>query len=160
MSLELVPLSREEAQAFVRRHHRHNPPPVGGKLQIGAALDGRVVGVAMVGRPVSRALDDGWTLEVNRLCTDGTANCCSFLYAAAWRAARALGYRKLITYTLSSEPGTSLRAAGWRVVGEVRNRTWDTPKRPRVDTHPLQTRIRWEPGSREATGKSEDLAHG
>jgi hypothetical protein len=142
--LELVPLDRAEAQAFVREHHRHNAPPVCSKFQVGAARDGQVVGVCVVGRPVARALCDGWTLEVTRVCTDGTKNAPSFLYGAAWRAARALGYRKLITYTLESEPGTSLRAAGWRVVGEVKGRSWHTPSRPRVDKHPLQNKIRWE----------------
>ncbi len=86
----------------------------------------------------------GWTLEVTRCATDGTTNACSALYAAAWRAARALGWRNLITYTLSTESGTSLRAAGWRVVGETPGRSWNVPSRPRVDTHPLQTRLRWE----------------
>lgn len=75
------------------------------------------MGVAIVGRPVSRHLDDGWTLEVNRLCTDGSRNACSALYAAAWRAARAMGYKRLVTYILESENGASLRAAGWKCVG-------------------------------------------
>lgn len=100
--------------------------------------------MVIVGRPIARHLDDGWTLEVLRCCTDGTANACSFLYGAAWRAARTLGYRKLVTYTLTSEPGTSLRAAGWRIVGQVNARSWDTPSRPRVDKHELQERFRWE----------------
>jgi hypothetical protein len=83
-------------------------------------------------------------LEVLRVATDGTANACSMLYGAAWRAARALGWRKLITYTLVSEPGTSLRAAGWRVVGVVRGRSWDCASRPRVDRHPTLDKQRWE----------------
>jgi len=78
------------------------------------------------------------------VATDGTRNACSMLYGAAWRAAKALGYRKLITYTLASEPGTSLRAAGWSVVGEVRGRSWSCASRPRVDKHPLQDKLRWE----------------
>jgi len=97
-----------------------------------------------VGRPVARRSDDGWTLEVTRLCTDGAPNACSFLYAAAWRATRALGYRKLITFTLPSEGGASLRAAGWRLVGSTPGRSWSVPSRPRVDKHPLQTKLRWE----------------
>jgi hypothetical protein len=80
--------------------------------------------------------DDGWTLEVTRLCTDGTANACSFLYGAARRAAFALGYRRLGTYLLASENGASVRAAGWRMVGEVKGRSWSCPSRPREDKHP------------------------
>jgi hypothetical protein len=139
VSLSVVPITQREAMAFVERHHRHHKPPRGSVFQLAASDGGgEVVGVALVGRPVARGLQDGWTLEVNRLCTDGTRNACSMLYAAAWRAARALGYRRLITYILASEPGTSLRAAGWRVVGEVRGRSWSCPSRPRVDTHPLE----------------------
>lgn len=99
--------------------------------------------MAIVGRPVARNLDDGWTLEALRVCTTGESNVCSFLYGACWRATRALGYRKLVTYTLASEPGTSLRAAGWRVVGEVKPQTWDRPNRARDPGDP-QERLRWE----------------
>lgn len=109
--IELVPISLKEANAFVEQHHRHHKPVVGHKFSVAAAKDGKVVGVAIVGRPVSRHLDDGWTLEVNRLCTDGTRNACSFLYAAAWRCARNMGYKKLITYILDTETGSSLKAA-------------------------------------------------
>lgn len=144
MTLAIVPISFAEANEFVRRHHRHHRPPVGCKFCVAVAAEGAVVGVAQVGRPVSRVLDDGWTLEVNRLCTDGHRNACSMLYAAAWRAARALGYRKLVTYTLREEGGASLRAAGWRVVAETDGGSWSCPSRPRVDTHPLQAKLRWE----------------
>ena len=89
--LELVPISLKEANEFVKRYHRHHKPVVGHKFSVAAAVNGAVVGVAIVGRPVSRYLDDGWTLEVNRLCTDGTKNACSFLYSAAWRAAKNMG---------------------------------------------------------------------
>lgn len=91
-------------------------------------------GVAIVGRPVARSLDNGWTLEVNRLCTDGKRNACSMLYGAAWRTAKALGYRRLITYTLPEEGGASLRATGWRLLGERGGGNWNTPTRPRIDT--------------------------
>lgn len=140
----LVPITLAEANAFVERHHRHSNPTVGHRASVAAAVDGEVVGVSIIGRPLARPLDDGWTLEVLRVCTDGTRNACSFLYGASWRLARALGYRKLITYTLASESGSSLRAAGWSVVGEVSARSWHTPSRPRVDKHPLQERLRWE----------------
>lgn len=115
--------------------HRHHAPPVGHKFSVGVANDDDVlVGVAMVGRPVARYMDDGVTLEVNRTATDGTRNANSMLYGAAWRAAQALGYRKLITYTQSGESGASLRAAGWRVIGERPPRSgWTTPSRPRDD---------------------------
>ena len=107
--LSLTPVSLSEANAFVARYHRHHKPVVGHKFSIGCMADGRLVGVAIVGRPVSRYLDNGLTLEVNRLCTDGTKNACSFLYAAAWRAARAMGYRKIITYILDTESGAARR---------------------------------------------------
>ncbi len=142
--LGLVPLSLDEANAFVGRHHRHHKPVVGHKFSIGASLSEAIVGVAIVGRPVSRRRDDGMTLEVTRLCTDGTRNACSFLYGAAARAAFALGYRRIGTYILKSEPGTSLVAAGWRMIGETPGRSWSVPTRPRVDTHPLEPRLLFE----------------
>lgn len=120
--LELVPVSFRQAQAFIAAHHRHHKPPAGMKFAIGVTAGGELTGVATVGRPVARHLDDGFTLEVNRTCTDGTPNVNSMLYGAAWRAAKALGYRRLITYTQASESGASLRAAGWRVVAELRAR--------------------------------------
>lgn len=98
--LTLIPVSLAQANEFVRQHHRHHKPVAGHKFSIGCAENGRLCAVAIVGRPVSRYLDDGFTLEVNRLCNDGTKNACSILYAAAARAARAMGYRKIITYTL------------------------------------------------------------
>lgn len=134
-----------DARAYVEQQHRHHPAPLSGLFAVGVAEGESVRGVAIVGRPVARVLDDGWTVEVTRVATDGARNACSMLYGACWRAARALGYRKAITYTLASEPGTSLRAAGWRVVGEVRGRSWSCPSRPRVDKHPLQDKLRWEP---------------
>ena len=143
-ALRLVPLTLRAANAFVARHHRHAGPTRGMKFALGAQQAGRLVGVAIVGRPVARALDDGTTLEVLRLCTTGTPNACSFLYGAARRATRALGHRRLISYTLASEPGTSLRAAGWRPVGRVPAASWDRPGRPRVDRHELRERHRWE----------------
>ena len=118
MSPEIVPMYIGDAQTFVERHHRHHPPPQGGLFAVGAASGGGV-GVAIVGRPVARLMQDGWTTEVTRLCVlEGYPNACSMLYAACWRAARALGWRRLITYTLASESGASLRGAGWRLVGE------------------------------------------
>lgn len=144
MTLEFTPITLREANTFVEQHHRHHGAARGCICCVAVSLAGVVCGVAIVSRPVARMLDDGWTAEVVRCCTDGTRNACSMLYAAAWRAVRALGYRKLVTYTLATEPGASLRAAGLRVVGEVRGRSWSCPSRPRVDTAPAQDKLRWE----------------
>ena len=142
--LSLTPVSLSEANAFVARYHRHHKPVVGHKFSIGCMADGRLVGVAIVGRPVSRYLDNGLTLEVNRLCTDGTNNACSFLYAAAWRAARAMGYRKIITYILDTESGISLRAAGWKCAGLAGGKRWTGSRRPAADLYPAQMKYRYE----------------
>lgn len=152
MSLRVVPVTFADACAFVAAHHRHHQPPVGHKFSLGVAAGDVLVGVAMVGRPVARHYDDGLTLEVNRTATDGTKNANSMLYGAAWRAAKALGYRRLVTYTIGpcpehegsfvaecercqhSESGASLRAAGWRIVAQLAPRKgWWTPSRPRDD---------------------------
>ena len=145
--IELVPINFDEACEFVVRHHRHHGKPVGHKFSIAAASGGEVVGVVIVGRPVSRKLDDGWTLEITRCCTDGTKNVCSKLYAAAWRAARAMGYKRIVTYILDTESGRSLAAAGYREVASVYGRSWSCQSRPRVDKHPLQGKLRFEIGS-------------
>ena len=131
--MKVTPIDLGEANAFVLTHHRHHKPVVGHKFSI-AVSDGHVRGCAIVGRPVARMLDDGWTLEVNRCCTDGTRNACSMLYAAAWKAAKALGYRRLITYTLPEEGGASLRGAGWRLIGLRGGGSWNRKSRPRIDT--------------------------
>jgi hypothetical protein len=141
MSLVLCPIGLDEANAFVAELHRHHQPVVGHKFSIGAAQFDKIVGVVIVGRPVSRMRDDGATLEVTRLCTDGTKNACSFLYGAAARATFALGYKRIGTYILASEPGTSLKAAGWRLIGETSGGSWSRDSRPRVDTHPTQSKL-------------------
>lgn len=149
MNLRVIPITLKEARCFVDAKHRHHRAPQGGLFALGiAVIDGgvvnAVVGVAIVGRPIARALADDFTAEVTRLCTDGTPNACSMLYGAAWRAARALGYSRLVTYTLASESGTSLRAAGWFLVGAAGGGPWSRASRPRVDTHPTQEKLRWE----------------
>jgi hypothetical protein len=144
VSLCLVPLPRDEANAFVQAHHRHHGPVVGHLFALGAAVNESIVGVAIVGRPVARELQDGFTAEVTRVATDGTRNACSFLYGACWRAARALGYRRLVTYILECESGTSLRAAGWTLIGKAGGGSWSRTTRPRVDKHPTQVKLRWE----------------
>ena len=144
MSLELVPITLREANRFVEQHHRHHQPSRGCRFCVAVAQAGEVLGVAIITRPVARRLDDGWTAEVSRVATDGTRNACSKLYGAAWRAARSLGFRRLITYTLPEEGGASLRGAGWRCVGEAGGGSWSRRDRPRVDLHPLQQKLRWE----------------
>ena len=143
--LSLCPVSWDEACEFVTKHHRHHKPPTGWKFGIGVSDEtGMLRGVIVVGRPVARKLDNGTTLEVTRCCTDGAKNAASMLYGAAWRAASALGYRRLITYTLITEPGTSLRAAGWRDLYVTPGRSWSVPSRPREDKHPLGQKQLWE----------------
>ena len=134
-TLRIVPITFAVACGFVAMWHRHHEPPVGHKFSIGCADFADVLhGVAIVGRPVARLFDDGMTLEVLRSATDGTANANSMLYGAAWRAAKALGYRRLVTYTQAGESGSSLRAAGWRIVAERPPRPgWNVPSRPRED---------------------------
>lgn len=145
MSLQIVPMTLREANEFVWQHHRTHDPVPGCKFCLAVADESGVVrGVAIVGRPVARMLDNGWTLEVNRGCTDGTKNVNSMLYAACWRVTRELGYRKLVTYTFADESGASLRAAGWKCIGERDGRSWSIASRPRVDTHPLQAKLFWE----------------
>ncbi len=113
MSLRVVPITLRAACEFIVKHHRHNKPPRGWKLGVGLKAGDELVGVATAGRPVARHDDDGLTLEVNRTCTDGTRNANSALYGAVWRAAKAMGYVRAITYIQGDETGASLKAAGW-----------------------------------------------
>ena len=142
--LSIVPCTLTEANEFIRKHHRHNQPMPGAKFCVAVAADHVVVGVAIVGRPVSRMLDDGWTLEVSRTCTDGTKNANSMLYGRCQRICFALGYKKLVTYSMQHESGSSLIAAGWKCVSKTNGESWNRHSRPRVDLHPLQARLRWE----------------
>lgn len=144
----------DEANAFVAEHHRHHKPVIGHLFSLGAAalrrdptdglLKDAIVGVAIVGRPVARMRDDGVTAEVTRLCTDGTKDACSFLYGACARAAFALGFKRIGTYILASEPGTSLTATGWRLVGQSGGGSWSRADRPRIDKHPTQAKLLFE----------------
>jgi hypothetical protein len=133
-----------DANAFVAEHHRHHKPVVGHRFSIGAVKGEQLVGVAIVGRPVARMRDDGQTVEVTRLCTDGTKDACSFLYGACARAAFALGFKQIGTYILATEPGTSLTAAGWRLIGETKGGSWSRPSRGRTDKHPTQAKFLFE----------------
>ena len=144
-SLDARPLSLSDANAFVANLHRHHPPVAGHKFSIGATLAGKLVGVAIAGRPVSRHRDDGSTLEVTRLCTDGTRNACSFLYGRVARAAFAIGYHRVSTYTLPEEGGASLRAVGWKLIGQRGGGEWSRPSRPRrASRSPTGPKLLWE----------------
>lgn len=146
MSLQLVPVSQRDAADCVRRWHRHNPPPPFDLFRVGIADDDVLVCVGIASRPVARHLDDGRTVEVSRVASDGTRNATSMAYAALTRAAFALGYRRVITYTQAGESGASLRAAGWHVIAERPARKgWSTPSRPRDDARYVPTqRTLWE----------------
>ena len=143
MKLTLQPISFKEAKLFIEEHHRHHKPPQGHKFSIAVNDGENVVGVITVGRPIARHFDDGWTAEVTRCCTDGTKNAASMLYGAAWRAARAMGYTRIVTYTLPTEPGTSLDAAGWKCLGKTRGHGYWT-SRPRIIKHPVGQKLLWE----------------
>lgn len=145
-----MPVRLGEARKFVGAHHRHNLPPVGHLFSVGVEDDGELVGVAIAGRPVARHLDDGRTVEITRSCTTGHRNANSMLYGALIRAARALGYQRVITYTLAEEPGSSLRAVGFTPVEalEARDR-WTRPNRYQTDLfgedrRPPGPKVRWE----------------
>ncbi|WP_290941997.1 XF1762 family protein [Hyphomonas sp.] len=149
MKLKTVPMSIQEANEFVANFHRHSKPTQGGKFAIGASCDG-LFGVAIVGRPIARRLDDGFTAEVLRVCVNPNApkNTCSFLYGRCWRIWQQMGGMKMITYTLQSESGSSLRGVGWKIMGETggwnENKGWTT--RPNRDWLPIygQLKFRWE----------------
>ena len=145
MTLRLVPVTFNDACRFIGIWHRHNKPPTGHKFSLGVADGDKLVGVATVGRPIARAYNDGLTLEVNRTCTSGYPNANSMLYGAAWRAAKALGYRRVVTYTQADESGASLRAAGYRVVAERPGREpWKYFDQPRDLTTGWIDRTLWE----------------
>lgn len=143
--LQLQPITQKEANAFIKTHHRHHNPPQGYKFAIGLNDGKKVVGVVTVGRPVARmiAVNEPLTAEVTRCCTDGTPNACSKLYAAAWRACRAMGYNRLITYVLCSERGASLKASGWKELYSTKKEGWNRPSRKRFDTHPIEQKTLW-----------------
>lgn len=150
MRLRHVRVTLADANAFVADLHRHHKPVVGHLFSIGAVKDGVLVGVAIVGRPVARLRDDGRTAEVTRLCTDGTKNACSFLYGCAARAAFALGFTRIGTYTLPDEGGASLRATGWKLIGERGGGEWSRPSREReTGKHPTQRKLLWEAAPQE-----------
>ena len=152
--LTIRPINLQDANAYVAQHHRHNQPTTGHKWSVACYDGNRLCGVAICGRPVARMLDDGLTVEIRRVCTDGTYNACSILYGACARVAKAMGSKRVVTYTLISEPGASLKASGFISYGEAGGMPWNTPNRPRevtvetpfgkVPKYSLEKKIRWE----------------
>lgn len=140
--MDIRPLTFREACAFIVQHHRHHRPPVGCKFCLGLFDGDKLVGCAVCGRPVSRYLDDGLTCEINRLCTDGTKNACSMLYGACCRVAKAMGYKRIITYILQSESGVSLRASNFVCDGIAGGTHW-TGERDRGQQLPSEMKTRW-----------------
>lgn len=142
--IKAIPLELKQANEFVDSLHRHHNAVHRDKFRVGAEIDGRLVGVAQVGRPVARMLDDGNTVEVVRLCTDGTKDVCSFLYSRCARVAKELGYSKIITYILETESGASLKAVGWREAAITSGGSWDRPSRRRENDSPTCPKRRYE----------------
>lgn len=155
MALSVIPISLKKANCFVEELYRHHTKVQGHKFSLGVIDNDKMVGVCIVGRPVSRYLDDGMTLEVTRLCTDGTKNACSILYGRSARIAKDMGYSKIITYILQSENGSSLKASGWICEGETGGGNWSVPSRPREiissqmslfpqkEKYPTEKKMRW-----------------
>ena len=142
--LEIVPITFREAKEYVNKYHRHLKATMKGYKFAIACSDGeKIVGVAIVGRPIARHLNDGWTLEVLRTCTDGTKNVNSMLYGASWRVAKNLGFKKLISYVRADETGNSLKAAGYKIVAEVKGKSWNRKSRPRVENEIID-KLRFE----------------
>lgn len=154
MTLVIRPITLKEANAYVAEYHRHNIPTNGHKWSIACYDDDRLCGVAICGQPIARMLDDGETIEARRVCTDGTRNACSFLYGACARIAKEFGYKRIITYILETESGTSLKASGWKMVSTSSGGDWSSPSRPRAISeitlfgetkkYPTCKKTRWE----------------
>ena len=147
-TMKIRPCTLKDARIYVGEHHRHNLPPQGGLFACRLEENEQIKGVAIVGRPVARKLDDGYTAEVTRCCTDGTANACSMLYGAAVRACRALGFDSVITYTLQSETGASLKASNWKLEAELpATAYWNRPRYQEDlfgnQRRPPEAKIRW-----------------
>lgn len=141
--LKIRPIHLKQANEFVREHHRHNIPTTGGKFAISCFDGSKICGVAICGRPISRKLDNGFTLEIYRNCTDGTKNACSMLYGACSRIAKNMGYKKVITYTLESENGASLKASGFSFDGEAGGKKWSGERQRDYFVSPPEKKKRW-----------------
>lgn len=143
MSLEIRPCHLKEAKEFVEKYHRHNIPPVGGKFAISCYNKNKLVGVAICGRPVARRSDNVLTLEIYRNCTDGTYNACSKLYGACQRIAKDMGYKRVITYTLKSESGASLKASNFQNCGIAGGKEWTGERKRNYYIAPKEMKIKW-----------------
>lgn len=143
MPLFIRPIHLKEAKEFVKKHHRHNIPPVGGKFAIACYDGSNLCGVAICGRPTARRSDNGRTLEIYRNCTDGTRNACSKLYGVCCRIAKAMGYERVVTYTLESERGASLRAANFNFEGTAGGLAWTGARHRNYYISPEEMKNRW-----------------
>lgn len=142
--LRILPCELKDANAFIALHHRHHKPVIGHRYSLACWEENKLVGVAIIGRPVARMTDYRKVLEVTRLCTDGTKNACSKLYSAAARVGKELGYEKIQTFILDEEPGISLIASGWQNMGFSAGGSWSRTEREREDKHPLNRKVRYE----------------
>ena len=127
----LKPTTLKSANEFLKKYHRHSAPVTGGRFAIMAELNGKIIGVGIAGRPISRHLDNGLTAEITRVCTDGTPNANSFIYGRMKRILQSMGYKKIITYTLASESGASLRAINAKIERTTKAEEWDRKARRR-----------------------------
>lgn len=141
--LRLEPATLAKANEFVSKFHRHHGKCTGHRFSLACYRGDVLVGIAIVGRPVARMINQQLVCEVNRLCTDGSKNVCSFLYSACARVAREMGFSKIITYILESESGDSLRASGWICDGPAGGGNWNVPSRPRMTNSPTGLKNRW-----------------
>ena len=141
--MKIVPITLKAANEFVAKHHRHHKPSVGHKFSIGLSDNDNLIGVAIMGRPVARNSDNGFTIEVARLCTNGQKNACSMLYQAAARASKELGFNKIQTYILEKESGTSLKASGWKLEAITAGGRWEHTHGKRNNHHPIEPKQRW-----------------
>ena len=141
--MKIIPLTLKEANDFVTENHRHHPAVRGCRFAIGLESDGTLCGVAICGRPVARRLDDGRTIEINRLATDGTRNACSMLYGACCRIAKEMGYKRAVTYILETENGASLRASNFTYDGDTKAEAWSRPSRIRETSAPTCKKKRY-----------------
>ena len=141
--LRIKPIHLKDAKEFVKQYHRHNIPPVGGKFAVSCVDGEKMCGVAVCGRPVSRYMDDGETLEIYRNCTDGTKNACSKLYGACVSVAKAMGYKRVVTYTLESETGSSLKASNFTCEGLAGGTEWTGKRKRGYFVAPKERKIRW-----------------
>lgn len=142
--MEIRPITLKDANQFIKTNHRHHAPVTGCRFAISSYDDGKLIGVAICGRPLSRFLDNGLTLEITRLCTNGTKNTCSFLYGACCRVAKAMGYKKVITYILMSENGASLRASNFVLEAEnAGGKAWTGKRKPKSNIYPAEMKKRY-----------------